>query len=84
MAKHPWTDNDYPGIPTEITENRAENLLEMLFAPLKTSAAERLLKIWAEILDLSFEVDQLSDFFAAYLQNELDMQKRRSDCHPDA
>lgn len=74
MANHPWTKNYPKGIPLEISDNRAENLLEIFDNAFKTFGSREAFENMGRAITYH-DVDRMSGFFAAYLQNELGMQK---------
>lgn len=70
MANYPWTSKYPDGIVTEISDDRPENLLEIFSNAFKSFGSREAF----ECMGKSFtyhEIDKYSDFFAAYLQNEL-------------
>jgi long-chain acyl-CoA synthetase len=74
MANHSWTANYPKGVPAEISDNRPENLLEVFNNAFKRFGSREAFENMGRSLTYH-EVDQQSDFFAAYLQNELGMEK---------
>ena len=74
MANHIWASNYPKGVPTEISEDRPENLLEIFNNAFKNFGSREAFENMGRSLTYH-DVDRLSDFFAAYLQNELGMKK---------
>ncbi len=74
MAKHPWTSNYPAGISAEVTSDRPENLLEVFNNAFKNFGSREAFENMGRSLTYH-DVDRLSGFFAAYLQNELGMEK---------
>lgn len=74
MAKNIWTKNYPEGVATEISEDRPENLLAIYNAAFKNFGSREAFENMGRSLTYH-DVDRMSDFFAAYLQNELGMQK---------
>ena len=71
---HPWI-NRYPkGIPAEISENQPDHLLELFKKAFKSFGSREAFENMGKSLTYH-EIDQRSDFFAAYLQQKLGMKK---------
>ena len=74
MSQFPWTAHYPKGIPAEIEENRPENLIELLDDCFKKFGSREAFENLGKSLIFQ-EIDQLSTNFAAFLQNELKLQK---------
>ena len=74
MSQFPWTANYPEGIPAQITEDRPENLVELLDACFKKYGSREAFENMGKSLIFQ-EIDQLSTNFAAYLQNGLKLNK---------
>ena len=74
MAKHPWITNYPKGISSEVNNDRPENLLEVFDNAFKNFGSREAFENMGKSLTYH-DIDRLSGFFAAYLQNELGIEK---------
>lgn len=74
MANHPWTKKYPAGVASEVSAERPENLLEVFSNAFKQFGSREAFENMGKSLTYH-EIDQYSDFFAAYLQNKLGLQK---------
>ncbi len=74
MSQFPWTANYPEGIPSEISQDRPENLLEVFDNAFKKYGSREAFENMGKAF-IYQEIDQLSTNFAAFLQNELKLQK---------
>ncbi|OEK01423.1 long-chain-fatty-acid--CoA ligase [Roseivirga sp. 4D4] len=74
MSTHPWIANYPAGIAAEISEDRPENLLELFNQAFKSFGSREAFENMGKVLTFQ-EINLQSDFFAAYLQNEVNVQK---------
>ena len=71
---HPWI-NRYPeGIPAEIEDNQPAHLLALFKKSFQSFGSREAFENMGKSLTYH-EIDQRSSFFAAYLQNELNLKK---------
>ncbi len=74
MSERIWI-NKYPaGIPAEISDERPENLIKLLGQSFKKFGSKEAFENMGKSITYH-DVDRMSDFFAAYLQNKLGMKK---------
>lgn len=74
MSTYPWIAKYPAGIPAEISEYRPENLLELFNQAFKSFGSREAFENMGKVLTYQ-EINLQSDFFAAYLQNEVKVQK---------
>jgi long-chain acyl-CoA synthetase len=74
MANHSWLTKYPAEVSAEVTNDRPENLLEVFQNAFKKFGSREAFENMGKSLTYQ-EVNRLSDHFAAYLQNDLGMQK---------
>ena len=74
MANQPWIAKYPEGISAQITEDRPENLIELFKNAFKHFGSREAFENMGKSLTYH-EIDQQSDFFAAYVQNKLGLKK---------
>lgn len=74
MSAQPWIERYPKGIPAEITEERPENLLELFNNTFKHFGSREAFENMGKVLTYQ-EINLQSDFFAAYLQNTVKVEK---------
>ena len=74
MSKQPWIAKYPQGVPAEITEHRPENLLELFNNAFKHFGSREAFENMGKVLTYQ-EINLQSDFFAAYLQNAVKVEK---------
>ena len=75
MSSHPWIAKYPEGIPAQITEDRPESLLELFNSAFKHFGSREAFENLGKMMTYQ-EINLQSDFFAAYLQNKVKVQKR--------
>lgn len=74
MSTHPWIAKYPADIPAEISEDRPENLLELFNQAFRNFGSREAFENMGKVLTYQ-EINLQSDFFAAYLQNEVKVKK---------
>ncbi|OEK04142.1 AMP-binding protein [Roseivirga misakiensis] len=74
MSTTPWIENYPKGIPSEISSDQPENLLELFNQAFKSFGSREAFENMGKILTYQ-EINLQSEFFAAYLQNEVGVEK---------
>ena len=74
MSERIWVKRYPEGIPADISDKRPDNLIQLLETSFKNFGSKEAFENMGKSLTYH-EVDQQSDFFAAYLQNKLGMKK---------
>ncbi|GHE70198.1 AMP-binding protein [Roseivirga thermotolerans] len=74
MTERIWVKRYPEGIPADISDKRPDNLIQLLETSFKNFGSKEAFENMGKSLTYH-EVDQQSDFFAAYLQNKLGMKK---------
>lgn len=74
MSEPIWIDKYPKDIPAQISDDRPKNLVKLFEESFQKYGSKEAFENMGKVLTYH-EVDQQSDFFAAYLQNELGMQK---------
>ncbi len=74
MSTHPWIARYPEGIPAQITEDRSQSLLELFNNTFKRFGSREAFENMGKVMTYQ-EINLQSDFFAAYLQNEVKVQK---------
>ncbi|WP_286748105.1 AMP-binding protein [Roseivirga sp. UBA1976] len=74
MSERIWVKRYPEGIPANISDKRPDNLIQLLETSFKNFGSKEAFENMGKSLTYH-EVDQQSDFFAAYLQNKLGMKK---------
>lgn len=74
MSTHPWIARYPQGIPAEITTDHPNNLLEIFNHAFKSFGSREAFENMGKVFTYQ-DINQQSDFFAAYLQNKVGVQK---------
>ncbi|MFY0593052.1 AMP-binding protein [Roseivirga sp.] len=74
MSTTPWIENYPKGIPSEIEAGQPENLLELFNQAFKSFGSREAFENMGKVLTYQ-EINLQSEFFAAYLQNEVGVEK---------
>lgn len=74
MSERIWVKKYPAGIPAEISSDRPQNLVKLFEQSFKQFGSREAFENMGKALTYH-EIDQMSDFFAAYLQNKLGMKK---------
>ena len=74
MSERVWVKRYPEGIPAEMSSERPENLVKLYQESFKSFGSKEAFENMGKSITYH-ELDQMSDFFAAYLQNKLGMKK---------
>ena len=74
MSERVWVKRYPEGIPAEMSSERPENLVKLYQESFKSFGSKEAYENMGKSITYH-ELDQMSDFFAAYLQNKLGMKK---------